>query len=321
MEANWYTIKAGRLEVRATLDTWPTDGLAETEEIWIDVERADPEELRRFLAPLVPHPLILDRCVRSEHTPSVISHDQLLYLDFPMLSEGPRGETTYLSLILRSNVLLTIRHGVIPALTTLASDLLTENLPHSCHLLTILHLIISNSMDLTAQGLFNIRDQILQLVTTLTAGSGRVAASEITKLQRQVEALVTLTENQIYCILDLNKVEDLAVQGSDQKAYTQDLASRVEIAQRTAYRIEARMKDVNDYYQMSQNDRTEKRLRILTILSAVNLPLALITGMYGMNVATLPLAQQRWGFAVLLLVMILIAVGEIAYFKQHGWFD
>ena len=42
------------------------------------------------------------------------------------------------------------------------------------------------------------------------------------------------------------------------------------------------------YYQMAGSDRVEKRLCILTIVSAIPLPLGLIAGLLGMNVGVLP---------------------------------
>ena len=85
--------------------------------------------------------------------------------------------------------------------------------------------------------------------------------------------------------------------------------------------MEARVNDLHAYYQMAGSDRVEKRLRILTIVSAITLPLGLIAGLLGMNVGGLPGAKFPYGFLVVVILMVAIAVVELWYFKRKGWFD
>ncbi len=137
----------------------------------------------------------------------------------------------------------------------------------------------------------------------------------------QVDMLVSLVENQLYSIAGLNASDNEALREPHRKAYVQDLVSEVEIAQRGIYRLETRVNDLHAYYQMSGNDRVEKLLRILTIVSAITLPLGLIAGLLGMNVGGLPGAKWSYGFIAVILLMIGIAVAELWYFKRKGWFD
>ena len=107
----------------------------------------------------------------------------------------------------------------------------------------------------------------------------------------------------------------------NRKAYIQDLASEVEIAQRGIYRLEARVNDLHAYNWMAGSDRAEKRLRILTIVSAITLPLGLIAGLLGMNVGGLPGSKFPYGFMIVIVMMVAIAVVELWYFKRKGRFD
>ena len=61
-------------------------------------------------------------------------------------------------------------------------------------------------------------------------------------------------------------------------------------------------------------------IRVLTILSAVMLPLTLITGVYGMNTDTLPFAHSGvFSFLFPLIVMAIIAVALFAWFRHKRW--
>lgn len=66
--------------------------------------------------------------------------------------------------------------------------------------------------------------------------------------------------------------------------------------------------------------RLNGMLALLTIISAVILPLTLITGFYGMNIDGLPFARNGMAsFIVLVVVMIALAGGVLWYFRRRKW--
>jgi magnesium transporter len=66
--------------------------------------------------------------------------------------------------------------------------------------------------------------------------------------------------------------------------------------------------------------RLNDMLALLTILSAVLLPLTLITGFYGMNIDNLPFAHNGIGSLIFLLaLMVVLAVGVLAYVRRRKW--
>ena len=66
--------------------------------------------------------------------------------------------------------------------------------------------------------------------------------------------------------------------------------------------------------------RLNAMLALLTIISAVILPLTLITGFYGMNIDGLPFARNGMAsFIVLLVVMVVLAGGVLWYFRRRKW--
>lgn len=66
--------------------------------------------------------------------------------------------------------------------------------------------------------------------------------------------------------------------------------------------------------------RLNAMLALLTIISAVILPLTLITGFYGMNIDGLPFARNGMAsFIMLLVVMVVLAGGVLWYFRRRKW--
>ncbi len=321
MRINWYLLISGKLQKQPDPQGWPTEGPGQIGESWFDIEDAGPEELRQFLAPLNIHPLMLARCLDLEVVPGVISYGPAVLLEYPAALDREAEGQAYLTFLLQSPVLVTVRHGMVPGLDDLIRSLAADKAPRLSHLVQILYLVLDDLTDLSVHAETEVRDRILHMAKILNEDPGTVHAGDLTKLRWQVDKLVSLVENQLYCIAGLNASDNEALKEPHRKAYIQDLASEVEIAQRGIYRLEARVNDLHAYYQMAGSDRVEKRLRILTIVSAITLPLGLIAGLLGMNVGGLPGAKFRYGFIIVVVLMAALAMVELWYFKRKGWFD
>jgi magnesium transporter len=321
MRINWYLLSSGKLKKQPAPQGWPKADPSQLGESWFDIEDAGPEELRQFLAPLNIHPLMLARCLDQAVVPGVISYGPAVLLEYPAALDREAESQAYLTFILQSPAMVTIRHGLIPGLDDFMQSLVAEEAPGLSHLVQILYLILDDLTDLSVEAETEVRDEILRVAKILNEDPGAVHAGDLTKLRRQVDKLVSLVENQLYSIAGLNASDNEALREPHRKAYIQDLVSEVEIAQRGIYRLETRVNDLHAYYQMAGSDRVEKRLRILTIVSAITLPLGLIAGLLGMNVGGLPGAKLPYGFIAVIVLMAAIAGVELWYFKRKGWFD
>jgi magnesium transporter len=66
-------------------------------------------------------------------------------------------------------------------------------------------------------------------------------------------------------------------------------------------------------------DQTNEIVRILTVFSAILLPLTLVTGIYGMNFRDIPLAAEPAGFWILIGGMAVAALVLWLYFSRRGF--
>lgn len=209
----------------------------------------------------------------------------------------------------------------MPALNDLIRNFISEQVSGLDNLVQLVYLILDELTDLTVQAETDIRDKIMITHRTIADNPGIVKERDLTTLRWDVEKLVSLIENQLYCVTGLNASDNAALQEPHRRAYIQDLVSEVEIAQRGIYRLETRVKDLFDSYQIAGSTRMEKRLRTLTIVSTITLPFGLIAGLLGMNVGGLPGTQDHYGFIIVIILMAAIAAAESWYFKRKGWFD
>jgi magnesium transporter len=67
------------------------------------------------------------------------------------------------------------------------------------------------------------------------------------------------------------------------------------------------------------SNRMNEIMKVLTIFSAVMLPLTFIAGVYGMNFDNMPELHSRYGYYAAWAIMITVAVGMLGFFWKRGW--
>lgn len=77
---------------------------------------------------------------------------------------------------------------------------------------------------------------------------------------------------------------------------------------------------VQDELLTRLSDKLNRNMYVLAILSVFFLPLSFVTGLLGVNVAGIPLAEASWGFGGLCLGLLLMAVAQFLAFKYLKWF-
>jgi magnesium transporter len=67
------------------------------------------------------------------------------------------------------------------------------------------------------------------------------------------------------------------------------------------------------------SNRLNEIMKVLTIFSAIMLPLTFIAGVYGMNFEHMPELATRYGYFVVWGIMIVVASGMLGLFWRRGW--
>jgi magnesium transporter len=120
---------------------------------------------------------------------------------------------------------------------------------------------------------------------------------EVGILQREESDLVT-AETRLF----LRDVYDHAVQALE----------IVESLRETAV-------SVMEVYLSVQNQRLNEVMKVLTVIATIFIPLTTIASIYGMNFKHMPELEWRYGYAWALGLMLVSALGMVAYFKRRGW--
>lgn len=78
---------------------------------------------------------------------------------------------------------------------------------------------------------------------------------------------------------------------------------------------------LTNLHYAAQGQRMNEIMKVLTVISAIFIPLTFLAGIYGMNFQNMPELQLKNGYFVLLGVMAVIAMGLVVYFIRKGWLN
>ncbi|HBH13278.1 MAG: Magnesium and cobalt transport protein CorA [Clostridiales bacterium 38_11] len=113
--------------------------------------------------------------------------------------------------------------------------------------------------------------------------------------------------------------EDFGLVNDSTKAFFSDLNDHlVEISDALMLDREL-LSSLTETHISNISNNMNKVMTVLTIFSAIFIPLSFLTGFFGMNFSTFPGIHYAYGVHVFIVGCIVLAVSMIAFFKYKGW--
>ena len=100
---------------------------------------------------------------------------------------------------------------------------------------------------------------------------------------------------------------------------SRDVLEHIERVISHVRRLEASSETAVQMHFAEQGNRTNNIMRTLTVLTAIFLPLNLVTGFFGMNFVGLPLIHSPTGFWTVFLAMLALGVGMSVFFWRKRY--
>jgi Mg2+ and Co2+ transporter CorA len=100
---------------------------------------------------------------------------------------------------------------------------------------------------------------------------------------------------------------------------SRDVQEHIERVLGHVRRLESSAESALQMHFSLQGSRTNDIMKTLTVLTAIFLPLNLITGVFGMNFDALPLIHTRTGFWVAFGMMSAVVIGLVWWFRRQRY--
>jgi len=80
------------------------------------------------------------------------------------------------------------------------------------------------------------------------------------------------------------------------------------------------LSDQLNIYHTTISSKLNDIMKFLTVFSVIFIPLTFIAGIYGTNFEYVPELSYKYSYFIMWLVMIIVAIGMLIFFKRKNWF-
>jgi magnesium transporter len=326
MECAWMNVRVFGISDRATLQPLPEQEFSaswqddETHR-WIDIEAATQQELRELLAPLQLHETILGACLDAARSERFISHRSALYLEVPTHLGWDQEEKPYISVLCLPSTIITIHRDRLHSIEDIARGLDAEVPLYAQSASALLYYLLLQVGEGNVAAALDTRGDAERLDRDYHENPDKLDPQAIAALRRRVSHYAAVLDDHAYIAGVLQTVESGAFRVSQQGSFFHEMLRLSELSRQLVDGAGSRVADLERDHEMSVQRRVDSRLRFLTILSAVFLPLTLISAVYGMNFNDLPGMGVPYGYLVVVALMFATAGFTAGYLYWRGWFE
>ena len=323
MEILVYRPGAEKVEFGFSVDQLPALLKEETSVVWIDIEEPTEADDRILLDVFRFHPLTVEDCRETRNYPKVEEFPGYLYF----IVHGVKADTSpdhfntiELDAFLGPNFVITYHHDMFRSITNVKKLLSTS--PVACQRgpAFLMHQILDQIVDYYAPILDDFDERIAKLeddIFTLNRPN-KAILEEVMDLKRGVLRLRRISARQMEVILRTSRGE-FALIPAQLLPFYRDIYDHIMRITDLAEGYRDLISGSLDAYMSVVGNRMNEIMKVLTIFSAIMLPLTFIAGLYGMNFDNLPELHYRYSYFLVLAIMLVVAAAMIFFFWRRGW--
>lgn len=263
--------------------------------------------------------IISDYVLKERNLP--VTHSEFeLYFEFPVITDTEEFVIEYISFVCMPTLLITIHRNEVGMMSRLASNLCDNLHLKRATIASLIYYILADLVEKNYALYMALREDITALSSRVIAEKLVTDIDGIIHIKKNVDRVNIVVEDQLYCINTLHVYEGPAFDIGKLGKNFKNLDEEIRNGFRFLSRYERRLEDLHQHYDLMLQDKTNNRLKILTIVAAIFLPLNLVAGIYGMNFEYIPTLKWAFGYHAAIAIMLAVAIGMVLYFYRTGWF-
>jgi magnesium transporter len=291
--------------------------------LWVDVEGQDRDTEAWLLAQGF-HPLAVEDTLTLQHQPKVEEYGDALFTIVRGIDFNKQDEelgTLKLAAFLETRRLVTVHRAPMRSVDGVRQKIASSAkapLGGPCHLL---YLICDQLVDLYFPIVEETAEEIEELEEKIFDLPEPAHLQRILALRRRLATLrrVMLPHRQVFSHLANSGSGQVPQIDAQAALYFRDIYDNVfRLADAIDLQRDA-LANSKDTYLSVVSQRTNDIMKVLTLFSAILLPLTFIAGVYGMNFDNMPELHSRYGYFATLTTMIVVAVGLLTWFRRKRW--
>ena len=285
---------------------------------WIDVSSDEPAAVTAWLAGLGLDPGLIDLLEIGEDETRILPLAEAVFVAYPVPAGEEAWKPAHFACLCLDRLAITMHEPAAEPVVFEEAVLERTRLAEATTAGVVCALALVHAARLRRH-VVALRGRGDALTDRMDSDPEGVPLEEILALKRRVLALGGLVDEELAVLQVLKASRGAALPLGP-------LADRFQIAieltratDRDIDRLDGRASELVQRHESVQQDKINRRLGQLTVLSAIFMPLTLIAGIYGMNFEVMPELHYRYGYPLVLAGMALIAAGTVRYLRSRWW--
>jgi magnesium transporter len=290
--------------------------------LWIDVCEPTPDELARISREHGIPPASLDACTAPLHLPK---HERLGPTTFVITrvhdeesrpdADGFLEMTRKLSLFLGDRFLVTIHRRRLPFLEEIKQRIAKSEQP------VFLQVVMLEIMLAGVETLHGPLEEAELRIHGFEAGlldaTGTTPAQVAWRDVFRTKVRIQTFRRLLWHIQ--NATQKFVPRSAVNQALADDLRERITSLSFLAEGLDSDLDTLLDVQLSLAANRTNDVMRLLTLFSAVFLPITFIVGVYGMNFRYMPELESHYGYVGVWTLIGVTVVAVVTWFRRSGW--
>ena len=289
---------------------------------WRDMQFDDDKALARCLTSYALPQWVVEECLGHERFPEVRRFPGGSYVRMSLEAAWDDQQAVFFTMVITSHCILTVHREPIALLEAIHERLVCGEASDLHDITHLLLYLLEEIVDNDVHCLLGARRAIMPLLAEVTPESPLALQHDLQGLSQKVGKLSMQFEDHLYCLSAVLALQNSAAPtaGTPASGFRELFDTQNHLV-RGASRLEARLGNVQDYFQHLVQAHTERRLRLLTLISAIFMPLTLIAGIYGMNFQRMPELAWEYGYYATVGGMLTLGIGLTLFFYWRKWFQ
>ena len=290
--------------------------------VWIDLQDFERNELEKLLDDLGFTGLTRQLCLDARDRPGYYPLKKEIFFVIPFLADdGTRLEVEHVGILCRENVLLTVHQRRLKGQQRRDKLQYSESWLADRSIAALLAAVMINLSLTCLQHAADVRSSVLSLEDRIDRDPDAVELNEIVDMRTQLLTLGMVVSDQIPAVQALSTTDKPFFQHKDAQEHLNCALANLEAALGALRRLDDKVGDLRAEIQMHAQEKTNHRLAVLTVFSAIFMPLTLMAGIWGMNFEGMPELKSPLGYPLALGSMAFIGTAMYLFFRKGGWFD
>ena len=268
------------------------------------------------------HPLVLEDILNTDQRPKLDDYPDYLYVVLKMLYPGERGTEVMaeqVSIVLGRDYVLTFQENGKDVFDSLRTRLRTDKRQiRKRGADYVFYALIDAIVDHYFVILEGLGERIGILEDKCVVDAKNVSLGHILQLKTEMRYLRRAVWPLREVLSGLQRNDNALIQPST-KPYLHDVYDHTVQIMETIESYHDQVTGMVDIYLSSNSQRMAAVMKVLTIITTIFMPLTFIAGIYGMNFEHMPELHSTWGYPIVLLVMGVIGIAMLVFFRKKKW--